>query len=84
MQVMARRRAIKINPSRLLISAAQRVEIPALPVRISYDAEADTLYLTFRDDLKPARTDDDLEKGIIYDYHGRILVGVEIINASLP
>lgn len=79
---MARRRAIKINPSAMLISAAQRVELPELPVQIKYDSETDTLYLKFRDDLKADRTDDDLEAGLVYDYHGKTLIAIEIINAS--
>lgn len=78
---MARKR-LKINPSALLVSAAQRLELPALPIAIRYDAEADTLYLKFRDDLAANRTTDDLEKGLIYDYHNRTLVGVEMLAAS--
>ena len=46
---MARKRRIKINPSAMLIGAAQRVEMPVLPARISYDETTDTLYLKFRD-----------------------------------
>ncbi len=73
---------VKINHSALLMSAAQRVDLPALPISIRYDAEADTLYLKFRDDLAANRTTDDLEKGLIYDYHNRTLVGVEVLAAS--
>ncbi len=79
---MARRRSVKPSPSSLLAIAAQRIELPALPVRISYDAEADTLYLKFREDLQPNRTTDDLENGVIFDYHNRTLVGVELLAAS--
>ena len=78
---MARRR-LKVNPNALLTSATQRVELPALPESISYDPEADTLYLKFRADLQPNRTTDDLEKGLIYDYHNRTLVGIEVLGAS--
>lgn len=73
---------MKVSPSALLANAAQRVELPALPVRINYDAEADTLYLKFREDLQPNRTTDDLENGLVFDYHNRTLVGVEVLAAS--
>ncbi|MDQ3012340.1 MAG: DUF2283 domain-containing protein [Acidobacteriota bacterium] len=73
---------MKINPSAMLIGAAQRVDMPILPARISYDETTDTLYLKFRDDLEPNRTDDDLENGLVFDYYNRILVGVEVLGAS--
>lgn len=79
---MARKRRMKINPSAMLIGAAQRVEMPALPARISYDEMTDTLYLKFRDDLEANRTDDDLENGLVFDYHNRTLVGIEVLGAS--
>ncbi len=73
---------IKINPSAILISAAQRFDLPAVPARLKYDPETDTLYLWFREDLKANRTTDDLENGLVFDYHNRTLVGVEVLNAS--
>lgn len=79
---MASRRAVKINPSEMLISAARKVEMPTLPLQIRYNEETDTLYLKFRDDIEANRTDDDMENGVIFDYHGKTLVGVEILNAS--
>lgn len=79
---MARKRGVKFDPSAILIGAAQRVAMPALPVHISYDEATDTLYLKFRDDLEPNRTDDDLDKGLVFDYHNRTLVGVEVLEAS--
>lgn len=80
---MAGKPKLKINPSQMLINAAQRLELPALPVRISYDAATDTLYLKFREDLRADRSTDDLELGLVYDYHGRTLVGIEVLNVSL-
>lgn len=79
---MASRRKVKLNPSAMLISAAQRLDLPALPVSLKYDAETDTLYLKFRNDLTPNRTTDDLENGLVFDYHNRTLVGVEVLSVS--
>ena len=80
---MARRkRAVQVNPSRLLVLAAQRVELPALPVRIEYDADVDTLYLRFKDGVSPTHSEDDAENGLVYDYRGTELIGIEILDAS--
>lgn len=73
---------LKVNPSTVLISAARRFDLPAMPARIKYDPETDSLYMWFREDLKANRTTDDLEAGLIFDYHDRTLVGVEVLNAS--
>jgi uncharacterized protein YuzE len=73
---------MKVTPSRLLIMAAKRVELPALPVRIEYDADVDTLYLRFKEGVSPTRSEDDAENGIVYDYCGRQLIGIEILDAS--
>lgn len=73
---------LKVNPSAVLISAARRFDLPAMPARIKYDPETDSLYMWFREDLKANRTTDDLEAGLIFDYHDRTLVGVEVLNAS--
>jgi len=79
---MASRRTLKVNPNRLMLGAINRVKIPNLPFRAEYDAEADTLYLRFRDDLKATRSKSDTANGVIYDYHEKILVGIEILEAS--
>jgi uncharacterized protein YuzE len=79
---MARRQAVKTDLNNLIIRAIRRVKIPAVPFRIEYDEDVDTLYLRFRDDIKPNRTKGDIENGVIYDYCGRQLVGIEILDAS--
>ena len=78
------RRPIGATPSRLLVSAAQRIQIPTLPVRVEYDADVDILYLRFREDVAPTRSKGDIEKGVVYDYCGKELIGIEILNASQP
>jgi uncharacterized protein YuzE len=62
--------------------AAQRVELPVLPVRIEYDADVDTLYLRFKEGVAPTHSEDDAENGLVYDYRGRELIGIEILDAS--
>ncbi len=79
---MAIRRTLKVNPNQLMLSAVNRVKIPNLPFRAEYDAKVDTLYLRFREDLKTTRSKSDVVKGVIYDYHEKTLVGIEILEAS--
>jgi uncharacterized protein YuzE len=80
---MARlRKSINVRPSRLLTLAAQRVELPALPLRIEYDADVDTPYLRFKEGVSPTHSEDDVENGLVYDYRGKELVGIEILDAS--
>ena len=79
---MASRRTLKVNPNQLMLCAVNRVKIPNLPFRAEYDAATDTLYLRFRDDLKATCSKSDPVKGVIYDYHEKTLVGIEILEAS--
>ena len=79
---MASRRTVKVNPNQLMLCAVNRVKIPNLPFRAEYDAQVDTLYLRFRDDLKATRSQSDTTQGLIYDYHEKTLVGIEILEAS--
>jgi uncharacterized protein YuzE len=65
-----------------MLSAVNRVKIPNLPFRAEYDAAVDTLYLRFREDLETTRSKSDVVKGVIYDYHEKTLIGIEILEAS--
>lgn len=48
---------------------------------LDYDEEADVLYLHFEE--KPSSTHSEMrDDGIIFDYKGRRLVGVTILEAS--
>ncbi len=80
---MASRRRVKTktNPNQLLIAVTSRVELPTLPIRISYQPDVDTLYLRFSDE-EVTHSEDDMEKGLVFDYHHRTLVGIEVLNAS--
>ncbi len=79
---MASRRTLKTSPNQLMLCAVNRVKIPNLPFRAEYDAKVDTLYLRFRDDLQATRSKSDTANGVVYDYHEKTLVGIEILEAS--
>ncbi|MGE0886519.1 MAG: DUF2283 domain-containing protein [Blastocatellales bacterium] len=69
------------NPNRLLMSAINRVELPSLPFFISYQSDVDTLYLKFgKEDV--THSEDDADRGLVFDYHDEKLVGVEVLSIS--
>ena len=79
---MARQRPVTVDPNHLLEVAARRIKIPTLPFRIEYDPSVDTLYLKFKEGMSPTHSEDDPEHGVVYDYKGRLLIGIEILDAS--
>lgn len=79
---MARRRPMSIDANHLLTVATRRIKIPALPFRVEYDADVDTLYLRFKEGVSPTHSKDDPDRGVVYDYRGRSLIGIEILDAS--
>jgi uncharacterized protein YuzE len=79
---MARRRPMSVDPNHLLTVATRRIKTPALSFRVEYDADVDTLYLRFKDGVSPTHSKDDPGRGVVYDYRGRSLIGIEILDAS--
>lgn len=69
------------NPNRLLMAAINRVELPALPFFISYQPDVDTLYLKFGNE-GVTHSEDDMERGLVFDYHDKKLVGIEVLSIS--
>lgn len=83
---MASRQAVKpnqavANPNRLLMTAINRVELPTLPFFISYQPDVDTLYLKFGNE-DVTHSEDDMERGLVFDYHDQKLVGIEVLSIS--
>lgn len=64
-----------------LTSIAPLLALPAHPVWIDYDEDADVLYLSFR---KPQQANDSImqETDFIYHYHDKDIVGITVLNAS--
>lgn len=69
------------NPNRLLMKAINRVELPSLPFFISYQSDVDTLYLKFGNE-EVTHSEDDADRGLVFDYHDEKLVGVEVLSIS--
>jgi uncharacterized protein YuzE len=65
----------------LLKAVSHLVKLPKTHMWLDYDAEADVLYVHFEE--KPSSTHSEMRNdGIIFDYKGRRLVGLTILEAS--
>jgi len=69
------------NPNQLLMTAINRVELPTLSFFISYQPDVDTLYLKFGNE-DVTHSEDDMERGLVFDYHDTKLVGIEVLSIS--
>lgn len=79
---MARRRAIIDHPSEWLELAAARIGEKKLAgwVRLKYEADADILSVRFTEQPRPTGSKSDIELGVIYNYEGKKLVSLEILD----
>ncbi len=70
-----------VNLERVLTFVPQVLQLRQKNIWLSYDEEADVLYLNFK---KPSRADDAelLENDVIVRYEGDEVVGMTIMNAS--
>ena len=50
-------------------------------MKISYDPKADAAYIYFIKDKKSTRTEE-VSEGLLVDYHGDDLIGIEILDVS--
>jgi len=70
-----------VNLDRVLNFVPQALELHRKNIWLSYDEEADVLYLNFK---KPSHADDSelLDNDVIVRYEGEEIVGMTIMNAS--
>ncbi|GJQ53224.1 MAG: hypothetical protein HKUEN02_20710 [Anaerolineaceae bacterium] len=71
----------KITIDNLLSFVPQALQLHQKNIWLSYDEEADVLYLNFK---KPSHADDSelLENDVLVRYEGEEVVGITIMNAS--
>jgi hypothetical protein len=79
---MARRRELIDPQSEWLKLAGERVGVEMLGgwVRLKYQPDADLLSVKFKEQPRPTRSESDIELGVIYNYAGRELVSLEILD----
>lgn len=78
---MAKEAIAETSLSHLLKAVAHLVQLPKHRMWLDYDEEGDVLYVHFVD--KPCSTHSEMrEDGVIFDYKGKELVGVTVMDAS--
>ena len=66
----------------LLALAATRVKLPHATLRLDYQDDVDTLYISLKKNAKPTHSQTNLDDSVIYDYENDTLVGIEILDIS--
>ncbi len=77
---MAKRLALESQEEELLRLARDRVDLPAGKLRLKYQPDVDMLLVELKENPAPTNSKDDLERGLIFNYEGRKLVSVEILD----
>ena len=78
---MAKEAIAEKSLAHLLKAVAHLVQLPKPRMWLDYDEEVDVLYVHFAD--KPSSTHSEMrEDGVIFDYKGKELVGVTVMEAS--
>jgi uncharacterized protein YuzE len=78
---MAKEAIAEKSLGHLLKAVAHLVQLPKHRMWLDYDDEVDVLYVHFVE--KPVSTHSEMrEDGVIFDYRGKELVGVTVMEAS--
>jgi uncharacterized protein YuzE len=75
---------IIVNPGReeLLKAARGRVSLPPGEFWLDYQDDVDTLYIRFKEKTNPTHSESNIDDGVVFDYEGEELVGIEIMDIS--
>lgn len=73
-----------VTPSKeeLLEAAHRRVSLPPGELWLDYQDDVDTLYVSFKEKTHPTHSESDVDEGVVLDYEGEELVGVEIMDIT--
>jgi hypothetical protein len=77
---MAKRRPVESHEEELLRLARERVDLPAGNLRLKYQPDADILWIGLEENPQPTHSEDDMERGLVYNYKGRKLVSIELLD----
>ena len=66
----------------LLKAARRRVSLPPGELWLDYQDDVDTLYIRLKEKTQPTRSESDFDKGVVFDYEGEALVGIEIMDVT--
>lgn len=78
---MAKEALAERSLGHLLKAVSHLVQLPKHRMWLDHDEEADVLYVHFADEVNLTHSEMQ-ENGIIFDYQGKDLVGITILEAS--
>lgn len=73
-----------VTPSKeeLLKAAHRRVSLPPGELSLDYQDDVDTLYISLKEKTRPTHSESDIDDGVVFDYEGEELVGIEIMDIT--
>lgn len=73
-----------VNPGKeeLLRAARRRVKLPPGELWLEYQDDVDTLYIRLKEKTQPTRSESDPDDMVVFDYEGKELVGIEIMDIT--
>jgi hypothetical protein len=78
---MAKKKLKPATEEELFELAAQRVELPSGKLRLNYQPDADLLLIDLQSPRPSVtRSKSEPEAGVIFHYHGRALVSIEVLD----
>ena len=66
----------------LLAAARGRVSLPPGELWLDYQDDVDTLYISLKEKTRPRHSESEFDDGVVFDYEGEELVGIEIIDIT--
>jgi uncharacterized protein YuzE len=66
----------------LLTAARGRISLPPGELWLDYQDDVDTLYIRLKEKTQPTRSESDFDDGVVFDYEGEELVGIEIMDIT--
>jgi uncharacterized protein YuzE len=81
---MAKRTAVAKAVNDISVAIPHLIRLPHRKAWIDYDEEADVLYISLKRPQKATDTKFLADKGILLRYRAKDLVGVTVLNASIP
>lgn len=77
---MAKRKLVESPQQERLRLARERVDLPSGELWLKYQPDADLLWIGLEEHPEPTHSEDEQERGLIFNYKGRKLVSIEVLD----
>ncbi len=71
---------VVIHDEEFIRLAKERIDLPKGKLWLNYQPDADVLWIGLKEDPRPTRSEDHMEKGLIFNYEGQELVSIEVLD----